>query len=79
MQLIGKLSEGTPEEETVGCSLGSVCTHTIHTNVVEAHGYGFRSTVVSGEHSRSKTSAIIAMYDVSTTRVFVRYKAKSHS
>ena len=43
-------------------------------NVVEAHGYGFRSTVVSGEHSRSKTSAIIAMYDVSTTRVFVRYK-----
>ena len=36
-------------------------------NVIEAHGYGFRSTVVSGEHSRSKTSAIIAMYDVSTT------------
>ena len=32
------------------------------------------STVVSGEHSRSKTNAIIAMYDVSTTRVFVRYK-----
>ena len=31
-------------------------------NVVEAHGYGFRSTVVSGEHSRSKTSAIIAIY-----------------
>ena len=29
-------------------------------NVVEAHGYGF--TVVSGEHSRSKTSAIIAMF-----------------
>ena len=43
-------------------------------NVIEAHGYGFRSTVVSGEHSRSKTSAIIAMYDVSNTRVFVRYK-----
>ena len=43
-------------------------------NVVEAHGYGFRSTVVSGEHSRSKTSAIIAMYNVSTTGVFVRYK-----
>ena len=37
-------------------------------NVVEAHGYGFRSTVVSGEHSRSKTSAIIEMYDVLTTR-----------
>ena len=48
-------------------------------NVVEAQGYGFRSTVVSGEHSRSKTSAIIAMYDVSTTRVFVRYKTKGHS
>ena len=79
MQLIGKLSEGTPEEETVGCSLASVCTHTIHTNVVEAHGYGFRSTVVSGEHSRSKTSAIIAMYDVSTRRVSVRYETKSHS
>ena len=31
-------------------------------------------TVVSGEHSCSKTSVIIAMYDVSTTRVFVRYK-----
>ena len=31
-------------------------------NVVEAHGYGFRSTVVSGEHSRRKTSAIIAMF-----------------
>ena len=46
----------------------------INDNVVEAHGYGFRSTVVRGEHSRSKTSAIIAMYDVSTTRVFVRYK-----
>ena len=30
-------------------------------NVVEAHGYRFRSTVVSGEHSRSKTSAIIAL------------------
>ena len=30
-------------------------------NVVEAHGYGFRSTVVSGELSRSKTSAIIAI------------------
>ena len=58
--------------------------------VVEAHGYDASttrvfvryktggqkrwSTVVSGEHSRSKTSAIIAMYDVSTTRVFVRYK-----
>ena len=52
---------------------------TVFNNVVEAHGYGFRSTVVSGEHSRSKTSAIIAMYDVSTTRVFVRYKTKSHS
>ena len=26
------------------------------------------------EHSRSKTSAIIAMYDITTTRVFVRYK-----
>ena len=35
-------------------------------NVVEAHGYGFRSTIVSGEHSRSKTSAIIAMYNDST-------------
>ena len=35
---------------------------------------GYISTVVSGEHSRSKTSAIIAMYDVSTTRVFVRCK-----
>ena len=46
-------------------------------NVVEAHGYGFRSTVVSGEHSRSKTSAIIAMYDVSTTRVFVKYLTKT--
>ena len=43
-------------------------------NVVEAHGYGFRSTVISDEHSRSKTSAIIAMCDVLTTRVFVRYK-----
>ena len=41
-------------------------------NVVEAHGYGFKST--GGEHSCSKTSAIIAMYDVSTTRVFVRSK-----
>ena len=30
-------------------------------NVVEAHGYGFRSTVVSGEHSRSKTTAIIVL------------------
>ena len=49
------------------------------TNVLEVHGYGFRSTVVSGEYSHSKTSAIIAMYDVSTTRVFVRYKTKSHS
>ena len=29
---------------------------------------------MSGEHSRSKTSAIIAMYNVLTTRVFVRYK-----
>ena len=37
-------------------------------------GRGYISTVVSGEHSRSKTSAIIAMYDVSTTRVLVRYK-----
>ena len=37
-------------------------------------GRGYISTVVSGEHSCSKTSAIIAMYDVSTTRVFVRYK-----
>ena len=27
-----------------------------------------------GEHSHSKTSEIIVMYDVSTTRVFVRYK-----
>ena len=42
------------------------------------HWYG-QPTVVSGEHSRSKTSAIIAMYDVSTTRVFVRYRTKSHS
>ena len=42
-------------------------------NVVEAHGYGFRSTVYSeGEHSRSKTSAIVAMYDISTTRVFIK-------
>ena len=32
---------------------------------------------MSGEHSRSKTSAIIAMYDVSTTRIFVRYKTVS--
>ena len=47
---------------------------TIRFNVVEAHGYGFRSTVVSGEYLCSKTSAIIAMYDVSTMRVFVRYK-----
>ena len=30
-------------------------------NVVEAHGYGFRSTVSEDEHSRSKTSAIIAL------------------
>ena len=30
-------------------------------------------------HSHSKTSAIIAMHDISTSRVFVRYKAKSHS
>ena len=40
-------------------------------NVVEAHGYSFRSTVVSGEHSRSKTSAIIAMYDISTDVLYV--------
>ena len=40
-------------------------------NVVEAHGYSFRSTVVSGQHSRSKTSAIIAMYDVSTDVLYV--------
>ena len=32
---------------------------------------------MSGEHSRSKTSTIIAMYDVSTTRIFVRYKTVS--
>ena len=38
-----------------------VRTYVMVNNVVEAHGYGFRSTVVSGEHSRSKTSAIIAL------------------
>ena len=32
-----------------------------------------------GEHSRSKTSTIISMCDVSTTRVFIRYKTESHS
>ena len=40
-------------------------------NVVEAHDYGFRSTAVSGEHSRSKTSAIIEMYDVLTRRLYL--------
>ena len=38
-----------------------VRTYVMVNNVVEAHGYGFRPTVVSGEHSRSKTSAIIAL------------------
>ena len=51
--------------------------HNYNYNVVEAHGYGFRSTVVSGEHSRSKTSAIIAMYDISTTTVLVLYLTKT--
>ena len=32
-----------------------------YNNVVEAHGHGFRSTVVSGEHSHSKASAIIVL------------------
>ena len=32
---------------------------------------------MSGEHSRSKTSAIIAMYDISITRVFVLYLMKT--
>ena len=40
---------------------------------------GYISTVVSGEHSHSKTSAIIAVYGVPTMRVFVRYKTESHS
>ena len=44
-------------------------------NVVEAHGYGFRSTVVKA--SIHVASAIIAMYDVLTMRVFVRYKTVS--
>ena len=38
--------------------------------VTEAGGYASTSTVVKV----SKTSAVIAMYDFSTTRVFVRYK-----
>ena len=69
---------GTPSFIKFTCIFNQVHLQTacgaVLFNVVEAHGYGFRSTVVSGEHSRSKTSAIIAMYDVSTTRVVVRYK-----
>ena len=63
--LIGCNILSTPAPVTLPLSY----IYIIHNNVVEAHGYGLRSTVVSGEHSRSKTSAIIAMYDVSTTRV----------
>ena len=53
-------------------------TYNNEATTIEAHA-DYISTVVSGEHSHSKTSAIIAVYDISTMRVFVRYKTESYS